>query len=379
MFELPRRGKWHDSPRMPNRKARRILNPLRAFDFFNAKRQSGREAEGFGRAVVLNRRNNRAARWGHRALPPLTANCQPLTAKKGKTMIAPPKDSTASKPKKTTKKQPFSAARLFVWIVVIAVLAILAFVAVKFHFGAMGSSRPTGPDSGAMGSLRPTEAGEKRVPPKAAATNKVAKAGKAAQGKGGGAAKKEKPREKDWQTIQREAMAKKLGRKKEHEVVVNDSNTLGENGRKPFYRNSTEHIMSMVFTTGLGEMPLPLPKVSERDKKRMAEILLDKFEILPDDPDAEEKKTINAVKNALGEHIRNGGDIDEFFSSYHRQLEMAHRERMDARNMVLETAKGGDAALAAELLDKYNRNLESKGIKPINLPQWVIEKKAEKK
>lgn len=182
--------------------------------------------------------------------------------------------------------------------------------------------------------------------------------------------------EKDWQTIQREAMARKLGRKKEHKIAYNDSNLTDENGRKPIHRNSTEHIMSMIFATDLGDMPLPLPPVPEREKQRMAEILLDKYEIAEDDPDAEEKKAINDVKDALSAHIRNGGDVDEFFSAYHRQLELAHRERMDARSMVLEAAKSGDAGLAVELLEKYNQNLESKGIKPITLPQWVIEKKA---
>lgn len=184
------------------------------------------------------------------------------------------------------------------------------------------------------------------------------------------------PPEKDWQTLQREAMARKLGRKKEHEIAYNDSNATDGNGRKPIHRNSTEHIMSMIFTTGLGEMPPPLPNVPERDKQRMAQILLDKYEIQPGDPDAEEKRTINEVKAALSEHIRQGGDIDGFFSAYHRQLELAHRERMDARSMVLDAAKSGDAELATELLEKYNQNLESKGIKPITLPQWVIEKKA---
>lgn len=186
------------------------------------------------------------------------------------------------------------------------------------------------------------------------------------------------PPEKDWQTLQREAMARKLGRKKEHEIAYNDSNLTDGNGRKPIHRNSTEHIMSMIFATDLGDMPLPLPTVPEHDKQRMAQILLDKYEIAEDDPDAEEKKAINDVKDALSAHIRNGGDVDEFFSSYHRQLELAHRERTDARNMVLEAAKSGDAELATELLDKYNQNLENKGIKPINLPQWVIEKKARK-
>ena len=186
------------------------------------------------------------------------------------------------------------------------------------------------------------------------------------------------PPKKDWQALQREAMARKLGRKKEHEIVHNDSNANDGNGRKPIHRNSTEHIMSMVFTTGLGDMPPPLPTVPERDKQRMAQILLDKFEILPNDPDSEEKAAINEVKDALSEHIRNGGDIDDFFSSYHRQLELAHRERMDARKMILDTAKNGETDLAIELLDKFNQNLESKGIKPITLPQWVIEKKASK-
>lgn len=184
------------------------------------------------------------------------------------------------------------------------------------------------------------------------------------------------PPKKDWQQLQREAMARKLGRKKEHQVVHNDSNATDGNGRKPIHRNSTEHIMSMVFTTGLGDMPPPLPEIPDRDRKRLAEILLDKFEIEQDDPDAEEKQIINEVKDALAEHIREGGDVDEFFSAYHRQLELAHRERTESRKMVLETAREGDAELAKDLLDRFNENLESKGVKPINLPHWIIEKKA---
>ena len=292
-------------------------------------------------------------------------------------MIAPPKESTASKPKKTTEKANSSAARLIVWGVIILLTAAAVFA----YFAFFAANNTGGTGNREQGTeKRPTKVEpEKRVVPKAAASGKASGASSTQRRPVGTTANSVKPQKKDWQTIQREAMAKKLGRKKEHEVVVNESNTLGENGRKPIHRNSTEHIMSMVFTTGLGEMPLPLPRVPERDKKRMAEILLDKFQILPDDPDAEEKKTINAVKDALGEHIRNGGDVDEFFAAYHRQLEMAHRERMDARNMILKTAKEGDTALAAEMLEKYNNNLESKGIKPINLPQWVIERKATKK
>jgi len=184
------------------------------------------------------------------------------------------------------------------------------------------------------------------------------------------------PPKKDWQTLQREAMARKLGRKKEHEIVYNDSNAVDAEGRSPVHRNSTEHIMSMVFGTDLGDMPFPLPSIPERDKQRMAQILLDKFDIQPNDPDAEEKQAINEAKEALSEHIRSGGDIDEFFAAYHRQLEIAHRERVEARNLIIETAKSGDADLAAELMERYNRNLQEKGIKPITLPQWVIEKKA---
>lgn len=184
------------------------------------------------------------------------------------------------------------------------------------------------------------------------------------------------PPKRDWQQLQREAMARKLGRQKEHKVFVNDSNATDGSGRKPIHRNSAEHIMSMVFTTNLGDMPPPLPTLSERDRKRLAQILMDKFEIAPDDPDAEEKQILNEVKDALAEYIREGGDADEFFSTYHRQLELAHRERTEARKLVLETAKEGDAELAKELLDRFNENLEAKGVKPVNLPHWIIEKKA---
>ena len=184
------------------------------------------------------------------------------------------------------------------------------------------------------------------------------------------------PPKKDWQQLQREAMARKLGRQKEHKVFVNDSNATDGSGRKPIHRNSAEHIMSMVFTTNLGDMPPPLPTLSERDRMRLAQILTDKFEIDPNDPDAEEKQILNEVKDALAEYIREGGVADEFFSTYHRQLELAHRERTEARKLVLETAREGDAELAKELLDRFNENLESKGVKPVNLPHWIIEKKA---
>ena len=65
-------------------------------------------------------------------------------------MIAPPKDSMASKPKKTAEKAQFSAARLVVWGVVLllalaAAFAYFAFFAAKNHPAPSATEKPKAP------------------------------------------------------------------------------------------------------------------------------------------------------------------------------------------------------------------------------------------
>lgn len=171
---------------------------------------------------------------------------------------------------------------------------------------------------------------------------------------------------------QRAAMAKKLGRRKVHAIVTNDLRV----GRS-YYKNTTEQIMLQVFGTELGDMPEPLPAIPQRDKKRIVEILLAKDEVKETDSEdvAFDKELLADAKSALAQYIKEGGNVDDFFSYYHRQLESAYRRRVDARRMIVEAARSGDVEVAKEVLEKYNKTLEADGIKPIVLPDSVFKKK----
>ena len=169
---------------------------------------------------------------------------------------------------------------------------------------------------------------------------------------------------------QRAAMAKKLGRKKVHNVVTNTMNVA----EKPVYKNATEQIMLMVFGTEVGDMPLPLPEIPERDLNRLTEILISKDEISDDDSEDDQldKEIIAEAKAEMAEFIKSGGDPKEFFRYYHDKLELAYRERTDSKKLVLETARGGDVELARQMLDEFNSRLEQKGIKPISISERIL-------
>ena len=177
----------------------------------------------------------------------------------------------------------------------------------------------------------------------------------------------------EYMSRQRAAMAKKLGRKKEHAIVTNNLCSAG----KSVYKNATEQIMLQVFGTELGDMPEPLPVIPQRDKKRLVEILMNKAPVTEKDSEevALDKEILAEAKSALAQFIKEGGEVDEFFSYYHRQLESAYRRRVDARRLVVETARSGEVELAKEALLKYNEKLQADGIKPITLPEAVFKQK----
>ena len=169
---------------------------------------------------------------------------------------------------------------------------------------------------------------------------------------------------------QRAAMAKKLGRKKVHNVVTNTMNVA----EKPVYKNATEQIMLMVFGTEVGDMPLPLPDIPERDLNRLTEILISKDEISDDDSEDDQldKEILAEAKLEMGKFIKAGGNPKDFFPYYHNQLELAYRERTDSKKLVLETARAGDVDLARQMLHEFNNRLEQKGIKPISISDRIL-------
>lgn len=173
-------------------------------------------------------------------------------------------------------------------------------------------------------------------------------------------------------TSQQQAMMHKLGRKKIHEVVTNTSNSAGPKT----YENATEQVMLMVFGTELGEMPLPLPEIPERDMKRMTDILMSNNPIT--DKDSEEvkidKEILAAAKAELRKFIKEGGEVKDFFAYYHHETEKAYQERKMANKMVFDAAKSGDEDLARKLHAELNKRFEEKGIKPLVFPENILKK-----
>ena len=161
------------------------------------------------------------------------------------------------------------------------------------------------------------------------------------------------------------------GRKKIHNVVTNYSNVAAES---PF-RNSTEQLMYDIFSRQRGDMPLPLPRLSDKAKQNLVAVLMDKNPVT--DKDSEEmrlgKEVIQEAKDALRAYIKEGGDVDSFFSYYHGELMKSYNERRDAMTLMFEAARNEGPEAAAEFCAKVNERFAQKGIRPLNFPKKMFE------
>ena len=163
------------------------------------------------------------------------------------------------------------------------------------------------------------------------------------------------------------------GRKKIHNVITNTSNA---DAAVP-YNNGPEQIMYSIFSRQLGDMPLPLPTMSPKDRAHLTEILLDKVPYAPDDTEDIKlgKDIIQQAKDELKKYIREGGDPDTFFEYYHNELSRSFEERKLAMKMVFDSARDEDPEISAEFCKKVNERLAEKGIKPIAYPRKLVELK----
>ena len=96
------------------------------------------------------------------------------------------------------------------------------------------------------------------------------------------------------------------------------------------FKTGTEQVMSWVFTTGLGDMPPPLPALPKYEMLHMAEILIaDNPEVEGDTERTKEaKQIVQEAKRELREFLKEGGEVEDFFTYYHSQLIQAHEEWM---------------------------------------------------
>lgn len=135
---------------------------------------------------------------------------------------------------------------------------------------------------------------------------------------------------------------------------------------KRTFKTGVEQLMSWVFTTELGDMPMPIPSLSDDDRNNLASILVSKNEITDDDSDMAAfcKETVDFAKQEMAKFVKDGGDPDDFLQYYFRELRKAFEIRNEAMNQV-ETLREESPELAVEFARKINERFAEEGIKLI--------------
>lgn len=133
------------------------------------------------------------------------------------------------------------------------------------------------------------------------------------------------------------------------------------------FKTGTEQLMSWVFSVHPGDMPMPIPSISEEDRKNLAAILISKNEITDKDDDKTAfcKEQVDFAKKEMAKYIGDGGDPDDFLQYYFQELKLAFDKRNDAINQLQETHEE-DPELAEQLREAINKKFEEEGIRTIN-------------
>lgn len=132
------------------------------------------------------------------------------------------------------------------------------------------------------------------------------------------------------------------------------------------FKTGVEQLMSWVFTTEVGDMPMPIPAIGDEERKQLSTILLSKNEVK--DGDSERtifaKETVDYAKEEMRKFIEQGGDPDEFLQYYYSQLRHAFEFRNEAQQQYYDLQEE-DPKLAEEFAQEVNKSFDEKGIKHI--------------
>ena len=174
-----------------------------------------------------------------------------------------------------------------------------------------------------------------------------------------------------WQPADRPYRA---GATKVHPVVTNAM-------RRSVAHGAVDQVLLGIFSRSLGDMPMPLPeRLPKREVDRMAEILLDRHPDRADDSETDKfnKETLRQAKQAAREFIKNGGTIEDFIRSYHKELSRCYTVRTESQRFVSRALRDGeDPAVVSEMVKSINAKLKAQGIRQIRDPAHNISKKGE--
>lgn len=132
------------------------------------------------------------------------------------------------------------------------------------------------------------------------------------------------------------------------------------------FKTGVEQLMSWVFTTEVGDMPMPIPAISEDDRKQLAAILVSKNEVKEGDSERTvlAKESVDYAKEEMRKFIKQGGDPDDFLQYYFNQLRHAFEFRNEAQQQYYDLQEE-DPELAEEFAREVNKSFDEKGIKRI--------------
>lgn len=138
------------------------------------------------------------------------------------------------------------------------------------------------------------------------------------------------------------------------------------------FRTGIELSMARIFMTRVGFPPPPLHTtfLPIQDEAHLAEILIAGNPVIEGDSDEikEAKATVELVKKEMIAYIKEGGHPEDFMAHYYSKLQSAFQERRDSLKEIARVAIE-EPEIAQEFYKTINKNLESKGITPIELTE----------
>jgi hypothetical protein len=137
--------------------------------------------------------------------------------------------------------------------------------------------------------------------------------------------------------------------------------------KRPF-KTGVEQVIYFIFTTPLGSMPFPLPRLSDEEVAKIWDILNKDVPVTEDDTEESAlcKETVAVVKKEMATFLKQGGTPREFLQYYQKILVDAHREYMIAREEC-ENVREEHPEILGEFLETVNKRLQEKGIRQVKL------------
>ena len=137
------------------------------------------------------------------------------------------------------------------------------------------------------------------------------------------------------------------------------------------FKTGTEQLMSWICQITPGDMPMPIPNISKKDRDNIIAVLFSKNEIRETDSEKVKfcKEQVDAAKKEMISYIKQGGDPDDFLQYYYQELRSCFETRREAIRQA-QHLFDEDPELGRAFVEKVNEKFEKDGIKQIKKEQF---------